>query len=79
VGIVVDRTEAVDCATNANRTTVLHLTAMSKNVGPSIGNGVCCFTTMSLTELWCTLLWLDASDGGAGGDCRAQAEAAEGP
>ncbi|GMF24520.1 unnamed protein product [Phytophthora lilii] len=31
VGFVVDRTNAVDCATNSNRTTVLHLTAMSKN------------------------------------------------
>ncbi|KAG6595790.1 Homeobox protein Wariai [Phytophthora cinnamomi] len=31
VGFVVDRTAAVDCATNTNRTTVLHLTAMSKN------------------------------------------------
>ncbi|OWZ09499.1 hypothetical protein PHMEG_00017794 [Phytophthora megakarya] len=31
VGFVVDRTAAVDCVTNTNRTTVLHLTAMSKN------------------------------------------------
>ncbi|KAK1947689.1 putative ankyrin repeat protein L93 [Phytophthora citrophthora] len=31
VGFVVDRTSAVNCATNSNRTTVLHLTAMSKN------------------------------------------------
>ncbi|EGZ29406.1 hypothetical protein PHYSODRAFT_471342 [Phytophthora sojae] len=31
VGFVADRTTAVDCATNTNRTTVLHLTAMSKN------------------------------------------------
>ncbi|KAG1691242.1 hypothetical protein DVH05_027104 [Phytophthora capsici] len=31
VGFVVDRTTAVNCATNSNRTTVLHLTAMSKN------------------------------------------------
>ncbi|KAG3088067.1 hypothetical protein PI124_g9880 [Phytophthora idaei] len=31
VGFVADRTTAVNCATNANRTTVLHLTAMSKN------------------------------------------------
>ncbi|ETP32831.1 hypothetical protein F442_18555 [Phytophthora nicotianae P10297] len=31
VGFVVDRTTAVNCATNTNRTTVLHLTAMSKN------------------------------------------------
>ncbi|KAL3657413.1 hypothetical protein V7S43_017732 [Phytophthora oleae] len=30
VGFVVDRTTAVNCATNSNRTTVLHLTAMSK-------------------------------------------------
>ncbi|KAI9911309.1 hypothetical protein PsorP6_009664 [Peronosclerospora sorghi] len=32
VGIVIDRTTAIDSATITNRTTVLHLTAMSKNV-----------------------------------------------
>ncbi|KAG7381719.1 hypothetical protein PHYPSEUDO_005718 [Phytophthora pseudosyringae] len=31
VGFVLDRTAAVDCATNSNWTTALHLTAMSKN------------------------------------------------
>ncbi|CAH0474842.1 unnamed protein product [Peronospora belbahrii] len=31
VGYVVDQTTALDCATYSNRTTVLHLTAMSKN------------------------------------------------
>ncbi|KAL4130582.1 hypothetical protein PRIC2_006578 [Phytophthora ramorum] len=31
VGFVADQTLAVGCATNSNRTTVLHLTAMSKN------------------------------------------------